>query len=79
MATDQVLENVVEEPIEAVLLSIPEDQIGRALAALATLDTSGEVAGFIGGAPTMRSSISGSWCVVTGNNTDFKCGDSDRR
>lgn len=80
MANDQVIENVVEEPIEAVLLAIPEDQIDRALAALEAIESSAEVAGFAYGRPTMASaSISGTGCSITGFNSDFNCKDSDSK
>lgn len=63
MANDQAPENVIEEPIDGVLLAIPEDQIDRVLAALAPIDTGGEVSGFASGATTV---------------SDMKCTDSDR-
>jgi hypothetical protein len=78
MADEQAMGAVVDEPIEALLLAIPEEQVDRALAAIKALDSSAEVAGFAFGAPIKSGPISGTSCTITSNNTDFNCKDSDR-
>ena len=79
MADEQVAGEVVEEPIEALLLSIPEEQVERAHAAIRATGSTPEVAGYVmGGAPVMGGPISGTSCTITQNRTDVNCKDSDR-
>jgi hypothetical protein len=79
VADEQATGEVVEEPIEATLLPIPEEHVERALAAIRTLGSGGEVAGYaMGGAPVKSGPISGTSCTITQNRSDFTCKDSDR-
>lgn len=78
VANEQAMGTVVDEPIEATLLAIREEDVPRLMEALKAMDANAEVAGYAFGAPVAGGPISGTSCTITSNNTDFNCKDSDR-